>query len=107
MWNCWVVDKKEDMVDLMDPQRFALARVITNYFDKGTPVSVQRIFSSMLPTIAHAIVSLASNQLQSFVSHGNNQSYLTGQALSCLTLLHLLAPGFAILQTRHRSKILY
>ena len=43
MWNCWVGDKKEDMMDLKDPQRCGLARVIIKYFEKGTPLSVQHL----------------------------------------------------------------
>ena len=43
MWNCWVGDKKEDMMDLKDPQRCGLARVIVKYFEKGTPLSVQHL----------------------------------------------------------------
>ena len=44
MWHSWVGDKKEDMMDLKDPQRFGLARLIIKYFEKGTPLSVQHLF---------------------------------------------------------------
>ena len=43
MWNSWVGDRREDMMNLKDPQRCGLAMVIVKYFEKGTPLSVQHL----------------------------------------------------------------
>ena len=43
IWNSWVGDRKEDMMNLKDPQRCGLAKVIVKYFEKGTPLSGQHL----------------------------------------------------------------
>ena len=41
MWDSFVEKKKEDMMNLKDPQRLKMARLITKYFEKGTPSSIK------------------------------------------------------------------
>ena len=44
MCSSWVGDMKEDMMDLKDPQRFGLAKVITKYFKEGMPLYVHHLY---------------------------------------------------------------
>ena len=66
MWDSFVEMKKEDMMNLKDPQRLKMARLITKYFEKGTPSSIKLLFEhaathslcisyhNMQPPTAHA-----------------------------------------------------